>query len=78
MTTQTTGVVVDGQLQLDQPLPLPDRSRVTVTVQSAIDVPADWRERMIRGLATMQQLKVDHPVGSGGLRFTREELHERN
>lgn len=78
MTTQTTGIVVDGQLQLDQPLPLPNRSRVMVTVQSAIDVPADWREQMIRGLAAMQQLKADHPIGSGGLRFTRDELHERN
>ena len=78
MTTHATGMVIDGQLQLDQPLPLPNRSRVTVIVKSAIDVPADWRERMTRGLAAMQKLKDEHPIGSGGVRFTREELHERN
>jgi hypothetical protein len=78
MTTQATGTVIDGQLQLDRPLPLPNQSRVTVTVQSAIDVPADWRERMTQGLAAMEKLKADHPIGSGGLRFTRDELHERD
>lgn len=78
MTTHATGMVIDGQLQLDQPLSLPSRSRVTVTVQSVIDVPADWRERMTRGLAAMQKLKAEHPIGSGGVRFTRDELHERN
>lgn len=78
MTTQATGTVIDGQLQLDQPLPLPNRSRVTVTVQSAIAPPADWQQRMQQGLAALQQLKAKHPIGSGGVRFTRDELHERH
>ena len=77
MTTHTTGTVVNGQLQLDQPLPLPNRCRVTVAVAPTVDIPADWRERMVAGLKAIEQLKLERPIGSGGLRFTREELHER-
>lgn len=77
MTTRTTATVVDGQLQLDQPLPLPNQSRVNVVVESATETPADWRERMTQGLESLQKLVAEHPIGSGGVRFTREELHER-
>jgi hypothetical protein len=77
MTTHTTGTVIDGQLQLDHPLTLPNESRVAVTVQPAADIPADWQERFSKGLEAMQKLKAEHPIGSGGLRLTREELHER-
>ena len=34
MTTQATGTIVDGQIQLDQPLALPNDSRVKVTVET--------------------------------------------
>lgn len=78
MTTHTTGTVIDGQLQLDQPLALPNQSRVTVTVQPAAEIPSDWQERFRKGLEAWKRLVEEHPIHSGGLHFTREELHERD
>jgi hypothetical protein len=77
MTTETTGIVVDGQLQLDRPLPLPNNSRVAVIVKTAADLPDDWRERFAKGLQEWREYIRQHPVRSGGVKFTREELHER-
>jgi hypothetical protein len=73
MTTETTGIVVDGQLQLDQPLPLPNASRVKVMVE----LQADWRDEYLKNLEAWRQLIRERPVRSGGVKFTREELHER-
>jgi hypothetical protein len=77
MTTQTTGTVMNGQLQLDSPLPLPDRSRVNVTVEVS-KAQESWRQRMQQGLQALEKLKAERPIGSGGVRFTREQLHERH
>lgn len=77
MTTETTGIVVDGQLQLDQPLSLPNNCRVAVTVKTVADLPDDWQERFAEGLREWREYIKEHPVRSGGVRFTREELHER-
>ena len=74
MTTTLTGTFVDGAIQLDQPVNLPNHSRVTVQVQPL----EDWRERMRRGLKGWREYRAQHPTGSGGLRFTREELPERD
>ena len=71
-----TGTYVDGVIQLDQPVDLPNHSRVIVRVQ--ILPPEDWRERMRRGLKAWREYCDLHPTGSGGLKFTREELHERD
>ena len=76
-TTHATGTVVAGQLQLDEPLGLPDQSRVSVTVEPATIAADDWRQRMTQGLKAMQNLKTQQPIGSGGMRLTREQLHER-
>ena len=35
------------------------------------------RDRLRLGLAALRQLCDEQPIHSGGLRFTREELHER-
>lgn len=78
MATQLTGIVTNGQLHLDQPLSLPDQSRVMVTVEPAVQLPADWSERFAKGLETWKKLIEEHPVRSGGMHFTRDELHERD
>lgn len=66
MTTQTTGIVIDGALQLDHPLTLPDRSRVEVTVRPLTEAPQGSIEPFLKFAAA-------HPVDSGGLRYTRDE-----
>lgn len=72
MKTQTTGTVNHGQLELDQPLDLPDQSRVQVTVE----LNEDWRSRYRAGLDRFKKLIRERPIRAS-VRFTREELHER-
>lgn len=77
MTTQVMATVVDGELKLDQPLELPNASRVKVVVEVEETVDAR-RERKRRALEELARLRREHPINSGGLYFTRDELHERN
>ena len=77
MTTQVMATVVDGELKLDKPLELPNAARVKVVVEVELS-PADRRERYRRGLAEMEKLIREHPIHSGGLHFTRDQLHERD
>jgi len=64
--------VVGGQLKLDDPLPLPDNSRVTVTVDP---VPAKPSQQAWNSLKERLQQR---PVYAEGQHFTRDELHERH
>lgn len=72
MKTQTTATVKDGQLELDEPLNLPDQSRVEVTVE----LREDWRARYQAGMERLRTLIREQPIHAG-IRFTRDELHER-
>ncbi len=72
MTTETTGTVVDGALELDRRLDLPDRSRVRVAVEPL----EDWRVRAQAGLKAWKAYLEEHPIHAGR-RYTRDELHER-
>ncbi|WP_425617370.1 hypothetical protein NA78x_001044 [Anatilimnocola sp. NA78] len=66
--------MVSGTIQLDQLIELADHSRVRVTVVP-IEQPNDqWSQ----ALTALEQLKAERPIGSGGLKFSREELHERD
>lgn len=73
MKSETTATVVDGTLKLDVPLDLPDRSRVRV----AIEPLEDWKSPFKAGLDNWKAYCDEHPLHSGGQRFTRDELHER-
>jgi len=73
MITQTTAIVRDGVLHPDAPLELPDETRVRVTIEPVV---MDQESRLA-ALKRLQQLIKDRPINSGGLRYTREELHER-
>ena len=67
------GHVENGQVILDQLLPLPDRSRVEVIVNVVADGAAEPRSHW-QQLKSRLQAK---PIHGGGRRFTRDELHER-
>ncbi len=73
MVTQATGTVVDGQLKLDRPLTLANDSRVVVTIEVQISSPETREQALEAWLSFLEE----HPVDSRGVRFTREELHER-
>lgn len=63
--------VMNGQLQLDVPLLLPDNSRVTVTV-------APLPEKAQQAWNSIKKRLSARPVDAQGLHFTRDELHERH
>jgi hypothetical protein len=73
MKTETTATVLDGALELDAPLELPNRSRVRVAVEPL----ENWRARFEAGLNEWKAYCEQHPVHSGRQHFTRDELHER-
>jgi antitoxin (DNA-binding transcriptional repressor) of toxin-antitoxin stability system len=73
MQTTFSGIIVSGEVQLDRPVELADRSRVHVTI-----VPVDQsRTRWAQSLDALDHLKAANPIRSGGQRNTRDELHER-
>lgn len=73
MIARIGGMVVDGELELDEPVPLPPLTRVTVTIESVVDQAqrqAAW-ERFQNRVRT-------HPLHLGRRDWTREDLHERD
>jgi len=66
-----SAIVVNGQLRLDIPLPLPDNSRVTVTVALVSGASQHaW--------TSLKERLQARPVYAAGQHFTRDELHERH
>lgn len=73
MTARVTGTIEDGVLKFDEPLGLPNHSRVTVIVEPLITT----EQRLAAWDSTVARLR-ERPINSGGIRFTRDELHERD
>ena len=73
MKTETTGTLVDGVVQLDGPIDLPNHCRVSVSVRPIEYDP----EKAQSALESFLKRTEERPVHSGGVRFTRDELHER-
>lgn len=74
MTTQVTATVVAGMLKPDQVLPLADQTRVRLTIEPI----EEWTPEKGRAAweAIVARLK-ERPIHGGGVRYTRDELHER-
>lgn len=74
MTTQMNATVIGGMLKPDQALPLADHSRVCLTIEP-ID---EWSPEGAK--AAWEAIKArlqERPIHGGGLRLTRDQLHER-
>lgn len=74
MTTQVEATLINGVLKLDQQLPLPDQTRVRLTIEPIEE--SSWE----KALAAWEEIKArlkEHPLHFGGQRCTRDELHER-
>jgi hypothetical protein len=74
MKAETLGTVVAGALKLDQQLDWPDQSRVRVAVESL----EAWQTRLREGWKAWKMFSDEHPIHAGGLRYSRDELHERH
>ena len=84
MFESMSGIVMGGCIHLDQPIDLPDQTPVRVIVESA-GVKAAQVEpvefdpaRAKAAWESMKQLFREHPINSGGVRYTRDELHARD
>ena len=74
MTTQMTATVVNGMLKPDQALALPEKARVRLTIEPF----EEWSPEAARAAWEALQARLkEHPIDSGGVRYTRDELHER-
>lgn len=77
MTTTHTATVVAGTLQLDQPLDLPEKSRVTVAVTPNLAVlPSTDDSASPRSLTEFFAF-VDGLNINIGEKLTRDQIHER-
>jgi hypothetical protein len=73
MKLHATGTVERGQLKLDDALDLPDRTRVNLVVEAI----SETAQSGASAWASLQQRLRERPIHSGGIRFTRDQLHER-
>jgi hypothetical protein len=73
MKSNFSGTIFGGGVQLDERVELADECRVHVTI-----IPVDqWNGRWDQILTDLEELRIAHPIHSGGLTYTREQLHER-
>lgn len=74
MTTHIDATFTDGVLKPDQPLSLPDQTRVRLTIEPI----EPWSpERARTAWEAIQARLKQRPIDGGGVRYTRDELHER-
>lgn len=72
--TQVTATFENGIFKPDEMVPLADHSRVRLTIEPI----ADWSPDAAREAWEAIQARLkEHPIHGGGLRYSRDELHER-
>jgi hypothetical protein len=72
MLNHFTATVVDGMLRPDEPIGLPNESRVSVAIKP--------ESAALDSLAALQSIQARlklRPVSTDGRRFTRDQLHQR-
>lgn len=75
MPTEVLGTVENGVLTLDAALPFRERTRVRLTVE-----PVEPGEPLNEAQAAWERIKQrlrERPIHSGGVKYTRDQLHER-
>jgi len=74
MKIQTTGTIIDGLVKLDGHIALPNHSRVNVSLETAEQGEEASAAAMTRFIERAKQ----RAFNSGGVCYTRDELHERD
>ena len=75
-TKTTTGKIVNGVVKLDESVGLPNNSRVRVSFETIMSE-HDLEKAKAALQAYLANLEGD-PINSGGRRFSRDELNERD
>ena len=73
MTAHATGTLIDAVIQLDQPVNLPNRTRVNLSIEPVEEPTCGSR----LAFEAFKKLINEHPIRSGRRHYTRDELHER-
>lgn len=73
MSDKAVGTIQGGGIRLDKPLNLPDATRVELTVKPIDRKQGGWDDF----IDELEQLGREQPIGSGGIRYSRDDLHER-
>ena len=78
--SQVDATVVAGGLQLDEPLTLPESLRVRVAITPAVEGAEAEDLRRERQAVFKEWLRrnKEQPINSGGWKFNRDELYERD
>ena len=72
--TQVSATWTGGTFKPDEAVPLADPTRVRLTIEPLVE----WSpERATAAWAALQKRLREHPIHGGGMRFTRDQLHER-
>ncbi|MBC8874941.1 MAG: hypothetical protein H8E44_36430 [Planctomycetes bacterium] len=72
MAIQVIGTVEGDVIRLDRPLGFPDASRVELTVKPLDANGKTWDDFMDE----LELLCEEEPIGSGGVRYMRDDLYE--
>ena len=71
MIARIAATVVDGELRLDEPVRLPARTRVTVTIEPV----SDQAQRQAAWERFQRRLR-EHPLHLGGRDWTRKDVYD--
>ena len=72
MTSHVTATVLGGMLKPDHELPLADHTRVKLTIE-----PISEAAQPVQAWEAIKARLRQRPIRALGLRYTRDELHER-
>lgn len=73
MTTQVEATFANGGLTPDVPMALAEQTRVRLTIEPV----EEWSAEKAREASEhFLVLAKEHPINSGGVRYTRDELPE--
>jgi predicted DNA-binding antitoxin AbrB/MazE fold protein len=73
MTTSISAIFDHGVFRPETAVTLPEGTRVTVVVSTPEPLPAD----VVDPLDELDRLCDEEPINLGGIKYTRDQLHER-
>ena len=76
--TKVEATVKDGGPWIDDRVDFPNESRVEVTIRPLPPLTAGKSEPTPGPWESLKQFLREHPLNSGGVKFTREELYDGN
>ncbi|MHC4876237.1 MAG: hypothetical protein ACYTGL_07050 [Planctomycetota bacterium] len=80
MKKEVSGTLVDGVVQLDEAVDLPNNTRVQISLEPVADQPDSAPFDPAAARAAFESFRrrcTERPVHSDGERFSRDDLHER-